>query len=333
MKSHLILHSTNDMNKQQWLDFRKNGIGGSESGTVLGLNKYMSSIELFYYKIMFPSEKPENEAMHWGNALEDLIADRWQYWDDSPQSMIKNFNEKKIIRRCRRMNAYITNPAYPNLFASVDRIINKNNSDMESVLECKTIAGYVIDQWENGIPPAYVVQLQQYLLVPELNNGEIAMLKDGRYMEVMPFEKNDVICNELLDKTNIFWQRVTNARDVLSKHGIEYYSDDLPMEIKQAISEHEPDPDGSIAYESFLKARFKGESPERSGTEIEYQMAVEYDKLNDALKSIEEQKREYGNRLMKSIGDSESINFGKERGKITWRPNKHGTRTFRCSVK
>ncbi len=51
MKSKLIQVSTIDMTDDQWYEFRDSGIGASEGSTVMGLNPYKSSIELFYEKI------------------------------------------------------------------------------------------------------------------------------------------------------------------------------------------------------------------------------------------------------------------------------------------
>ena len=32
----------------EWFEFRKNGIGGSEVGTVLGINRYDTNVRLFH---------------------------------------------------------------------------------------------------------------------------------------------------------------------------------------------------------------------------------------------------------------------------------------------
>jgi putative phage-type endonuclease len=320
------------MSKNDWLKFRHNGIGGSEMGAVLGLNPYMSSIELYYQKLMPPNDRMENQPMFWGNALESLIAERWQYWDGTPESMIENYSKGKIVRKCRRNNAYVINPDYPHIFASFDRVINKNGTDNESILEIKTISGYSVNQWEHGIPPSYVIQLQTYLLVPDMSSGEIAMLRDGRFMDVMTFERNESICNTIIERSTEFWNRVQSARDVLSKNGFEFYSDELPIEIKHDISIFEPEPDGTESYERFLNARWKSKPTSRSGTEIEYQLGIEYLKLSDEIKKLEEMQREFSNKLKLSIADDGEISFG-ERGKITWRENAKGTRVFGCKVK
>ncbi len=38
------------MNKEEWLEERKNGIGGSDAATILGLNPYKTNIDLWEEK-------------------------------------------------------------------------------------------------------------------------------------------------------------------------------------------------------------------------------------------------------------------------------------------
>ncbi len=42
--------STLEMSRQEWLEDRKKGIGGSDVGTILGLNKWKSPYQLWLEK-------------------------------------------------------------------------------------------------------------------------------------------------------------------------------------------------------------------------------------------------------------------------------------------
>ena len=46
-----IVHETKDMSKEQWLEARKCGIGGSDAASILGLNPYKSSVSVYIEKI------------------------------------------------------------------------------------------------------------------------------------------------------------------------------------------------------------------------------------------------------------------------------------------
>ena len=73
--SNLIYTSTAEMTPEQWLGFRKCGLGASEVGAVMGLSQYKSNVELFYDKIgQGLGFSVENIAMFMGTELEQFIA-------------------------------------------------------------------------------------------------------------------------------------------------------------------------------------------------------------------------------------------------------------------
>lgn len=74
-----IIAKTKNMEKQEWLMLRKNGIGGSEAGAVCGLNPYVSPLEVYVSKTCEGTceEIPDNEAMREGRDFEDYVAKRF----------------------------------------------------------------------------------------------------------------------------------------------------------------------------------------------------------------------------------------------------------------
>lgn len=336
MKKTLIRYSTLDMptGSEKWLQFRRNGVGGSEVGVVLGLSPYKSSVELFYEKLFPIKDTAENEAMHWGNALEELIADRWQYWDGDAAGMIKNFAEGKVHRKCSRMNCYIVNPDYPWLFSSLDRVIHKHNNDTRGILEIKTISGFVTRQWEHEIPPSHVVQLQDYLLVTELPYGELALLKDGRYMSVVPFVRNETICNKIVTKTKEFWDRVLAGRQILESLPQQAFSIDEVQDPAALGELHklEPPADSSEAYEQFLNTRYKGKPITMPGAQEHLEAAERYSEYGKEVKVWEEKQRTESNYLKTVMGEAEVIDLG-SRGKVVWRNDKKGIRRFNVNLR
>ena len=63
MKLHKLI-STVDMSHEEWLRYRKLGIGGSDAGSICGLNPYSSAIAVFQDKTQKEAgEKEDNEAM------------------------------------------------------------------------------------------------------------------------------------------------------------------------------------------------------------------------------------------------------------------------------
>jgi predicted phage-related endonuclease len=133
MRSDLIYTYTNDMTAYDWLMFRKNYVNASENSALLGIPSYQSALAIFWDKItQSVNVKDENFRMFMGKRQEAQIADLWQYWGGDEQSVIDNYNAKKKVRKCRRVNAFIQNPEFPWLSVSVDRLINKTWHQLEN---------------------------------------------------------------------------------------------------------------------------------------------------------------------------------------------------------
>jgi predicted phage-related endonuclease len=340
MKAHLLFTPTIDMTREVWLSHRHAGIGASEVGAVLGLDDYMSSLELYYYKIGdAPRFDIERMAAFMGRELEDMIAQLWQFWDphamNGEDSMIENFRAGRLVRKCRRVNAYVRNPAYPWLFVSLDRIINKHGSRGEGTLELKTISGFEADKWEAELPPKYVTQVNTQMAVCEFDYGEMAILRDGRRFNVLPFEISPSIVQHVITRTKAFWDRVTEARKLVNEKHLPAmrFNQRRLDELNAEIDKLAPEPDGTLAYANYLKERNQQATyAERRGNAIEHSDAIQHLDLTDRIKELGEKKQLYENRLKVALADHQVLDFGPE-GKVYWTNTQAGGRIFRNRVK
>lgn len=321
----------------KWDDFIFPCIGASEMGTVLGLNKWKSSVELFYEKVgLKNSFIGENADMFWGKILERDIAENWQYWDmDNPEIdiMIANYYAGNIQRRCRVVNFYIQNKDCPWIFVSLDRLINKNDAQKEGVLEVKTIRGYYAQQWESGTPPEYIVQVMTQIGVVELAYGELAILIDGRDMQVLPFDFTPTLFENIVAQSLVFFEKVKKAvaYEILKK----ICPNELMGKRYQAgIDSLSPDPDGSISYENYLKEAYVDNGLEKVGDDLDLLFAQRHERLKANHKLLVEQARLCKNHLKNSLKGYVSMNFGKlDPGRITWRRDRRGVKRFMIHIK
>lgn len=332
MKSKLILVDTKTMNQEDWLKYRKRGIGASEVGTIMGLNPYKSSIELFYEKIGEElGYSVENIAMFLGKEQEPLIADMWQYWGGDQESMIANYRAGNLVRKCQRVNAYVHNPDYPHLFVSLDRKINRHGDRGEGALEIKTIAGYESDKWEGGIPPYQIIQVQTQLLVCDFEYGELATLKNGRQFDVYQFERNQVIIDSILERTIEFWRRVELAREIVTSRfeAQRSFNYALVEQCNANLQQVEPEPDGSDAFNNFLKEKYRIALPgERQGTIVELEDAKAHKDAKARIKELEGIAQLHENKLKNAIRDGcDRLDFGTS-GYVSWKTDSNGTRRF-----
>ena len=335
MRSDLIVTTTEGMSHKDWLHFRTRGLGASDIGAVLGFSDYCSPMQKFDEKIsLIPKPKFENLSMFLGKRAENLNAEMWEFWDGSVEGMMKNFYAGTKVRRCRRINAYIQNPKYDWLFVSLDRIINKHGNVGEGALELKNLSSYEAEKWENGIPTTHLLQVQTQCLVAGFEYGELAIKQDDRNYNVYPFERNDAICEQIIDQTHDFWQRVKQARTIQTQifHAKQNFNLKLVEDLEGQLQELEPEPTGDDSVSDFLSEKYKrGVRGERTGSAVELSIAKNHLIKKEQLKTLEFEVREAENKIKNSMKDVEVLNFGKD-GKIFWTNSKTGSRIFRNKI-
>lgn len=319
----LKLTPTAKMTEAEWQNLRqtfvdRGMIGGSDAGTLLGLNKYKSSINLFYQAVgINPLPNKMNGAMLHGKQLESYVAECWQYFDGTEEGWVDNTLTNNKIKTFRKVKAIIENAKYPILFANIDGKITKHPKygRKAGVLEVKTISGYSADSYEAGIPPSYLVQLQHYMLVTEWQYGEIVYLKDGRELGCVSFEADRGIQDSILLAAEEFHNRVMAAKREIMK-----YQD--PNEQLQVASHFEPDADNSDAFNAFVSEKHKAREEEVTihGNDEHRDWASTYIDLNAQIKELESNKQLFQNRLKQVMEKEGATNMIlPEGGKITWR--------------
>ena len=333
---------------KEWLDYRTTGIGGSEMSTVLGLNKYSTVTRTFYEKIKaIEPQQIDNAKMFFGRYMEDNIAELWRYYDGTPEGWIENYKNKKIIRDCRSVNGFVVNPAYPWLFGSFDRVQNiKGGINLltgeklktEAVLEIKTLSYWSSQMWADGIPISYLIQIHCYMIILETDYAEIAILKDGNEFTVEKYQRDDSLCQRIIDISKSFWEnRVLPAKEAFSKkQEAERAGNISEMEKWDAeIQRYEPEPDNSEAYTEFMSERFLKERQYVEGT-MEYYDLCKQDKVLNGIKGIiDDERTGIKNILIKALTQkgAEQIDFGKL-GTCDWSERKGAkNRTFNNRIK
>ena len=337
MKSNIIITPTSELTKDEWLAFRSRGVGASDCGVILGLSPYKSSLELYYQKIgAVPTFNIENMAMFLGTEQEDFVATIWSYWGGDEESLIKNYREGNQVRKCKKINGYIQNAAYPWLFVSLDREINKQGDKGNGTLEIKLINSYEADKWESGIPPGYIAQVQTQMLVAGYDFGEMAILEDNRKFYVYPFETSEIIQKAIIEKTYDFWCRVIQGRKFVNEKylAMQQFNQRRVDELTHEIDQLAPEPDGTLVYADYLKQKFgRPLEAERKGTAEELTWAGMQRESADRMKEIQESKLLAENRLKMAMGDKfQMLDFGSQ-GRVYWSKQSDGKRVFRNKIK
>jgi putative phage-type endonuclease len=176
------------VDREQWIQERRMGIGGSDAAKVLGISKWGGPFTVWNEKVNGISGIEESEAMHFGTILEEVVA--------------REFSERTGMK-VRRRNSMTFDKKYPFMLANIDREIVGQRVG----LECKTAGAYRIDEWkDDGLPDEYYVQVQHYSSVMQWEGCWIACLIGGQRFIYKYVPRHDSFISQMIDDERYFWE-------------------------------------------------------------------------------------------------------------------------------
>ncbi|MFB5193169.1 YqaJ viral recombinase family nuclease [Alicyclobacillus fastidiosus] len=274
-----VLVSTREMDRAEWLLWRRKGIGGSDASAVAGFNPWRTVLEVFYDKInLFPIEiKEQNERMYWGNLLEDIVA--------------KEFTIRTGLK-VRKRNAMLQHPEHSFMIGDVDReIIDKKRG--KGILEVKTTDAFNRKEWEGDrIPDHYYIQLQHYLAVTGYSYGYFAVLIGGNKFIYREIDRDDEFIESLIKIESEFWQLIENR---------------TPPEVDSSKS-------ATNVLNSLYPRSVKNEIALPSEAKF---LVMQYDKALQDENDAKKRKEEAANKLKSMLGENEVGVIGDR--KVTWK--------------
>lgn len=193
----LRLVETKDLSRNEWLEVRKSGIGGSDAAAAIGLSPYMSPLELWVIKtgrdttLPRPDADDTTEPVYWGALLEPIVAASYT---------------KQTGNRVRRVNAVLRHPTIPFMLANIDREIV--GVPGVQILECKTAGEFGARLWREGVPEYVQIQVQHQLAVTGKPAADVAVLLCGQKLEVHRIERDDALIARLIPPEAAFWHYV-----------------------------------------------------------------------------------------------------------------------------
>ena len=183
----VTLAKTIDMTRNEWLEIRRQGIGGSDAAAIVGLDRYKSAFDVYADKIGLKEEQPDNEAMRQGRDLEDYVAQRFC---------------EETGKKVRRRNAILKHPEHTFMTANIDRWVVGENAG----LECKTTSILNKTKFAQGEFPAnYYVQCMHYMAVTGAERWYLAVLVLNKAFHVFTIERDENEIQALIEAEKYFW--------------------------------------------------------------------------------------------------------------------------------
>lgn len=226
------------LSEMEWLQLRKTGIGGSDAGALLGLNKISSPMKVYKDKVSEEIDQVTSEAMRVGHDLEEYVAQRFC---------------EATGKKVRKSNYMYRSIEYPWMIADVDRLVVGE----DAILECKTTNAWGASKWYDGeIPDSYIMQCFHYMAVTQKRACFIACLIMGIGFVYRKLEWDDEIINALVEKEAEFWNDYVVPRKIPEVDGSkccdEIIGSFYPSASKGAVVKLEGFDDGLAQREKII---------------------------------------------------------------------------------
>jgi len=176
--------------RQEWLEQRRTGIGGSDVAAILGMSKWKTPLQVYEDKIGIGQEQDDNPAMKWGRIHEPSI--RQEYAEATGRTVYVP-------------DGILAHPKHSFMLASLDGI-----TDDDRVFEAKTARSQ--DGWgepgSDEVPEAYALQVQHYLAVTGKQIADVAVLIGGSDFRIYTLHADNDLHEMLYEAESQFWNRV-----------------------------------------------------------------------------------------------------------------------------
>lgn len=282
------LVNTKDLSREDWLRFRKQGIGSSDAAAACGIHPYLSMLELWMIKTGRMSSNIDESIegyspMYWGNTLEPMVAKYYQ---------------EHTGNKVRRVNAILQHPGPDKAFmlANLDYAIT--GSEEVQVLECKTAGEHGAKLWKHGVPLYVTCQVQHQLAVTGKHAAHICVLLCGHEAKIYKVERDEQLIASIIEQERLFWQYVETDTPPTPDH-----SESAAKALKLLYPTH--------------KSSSKVDLRDDDGANKLFDQLLSY---RDYMQELEERHDQVKHQLQTLIADNEVAVF--EKGAISWKRSK-----------
>lgn len=173
--------------RTEWLQLRKQYIGGADAASVVGLNDYQSPYALWCEKRGTTTPFEGNLRTEVGTYLEEFIAKKF---------------EQETGKKVQNCNFSLINDLYPWAMADVDRMVVGE----DALLEIKSTSSLNLKHYRNGDYPArFYVQVMHYLAVTGKQKAYLAVLIGNSDFKIFEIERDEAEISALMEAEKQFY--------------------------------------------------------------------------------------------------------------------------------
>ena len=269
------------------VESRRQTIGGSDIGAILGENPYKTAYEL------------------WEEKVEGKSAD----FSKNKSVVIGNLLEHALLKKCALLNnksfgylGTVFHKEYKFLSANIDGLLINEDLNIYSMVEIKTASIFNKDDWGPSgsqiVPNSYYAQISHYMMVKEYDQAEIfvGFVDDSVIGEVLCElnasinEKRDPDYTEIVNKmeTRLYtFYRDPEMEALILESAISFYENHMKPWIEHGIKNPPPMDFSNKKFQDHLKKKYSIQE------ESQIKLSDEFIKIKDKYLSNMVQSKFY----------------------------------------
>lgn len=192
-KPYEIIADTRKMTHEEWLKMRYSGLGGSDAAVATGLSRWKTPFQLWSEKTNRIQPTKAGESAYWGSVMEPILRQEFA---------------KRSGFKVKEIHAFFRSVNHPYMLANIDGCVDLGNGQY-ALLEIKTAGAYAVQDWADGLPVEYFLQIQHYLYVTGLETAFVAVLLGGNKFENKQIDRDNDTIGNIVKLEGEFWSYVT----------------------------------------------------------------------------------------------------------------------------
>ena len=193
--------------REEWLQQRKAGLGGSDIGAILGLSKFRTPVDVWMEKTGRTAGQDETLQMRFGSYAEDFVAHEYS---------------AKTGRAVQRFTTMLHHSTAP-ILGNVDRLVipegQKRAAHQREIrtdrgLECKTVSAFATyndDEWgpegTDQVPASYLVQCATYMALTGCQFWDLAALFGNQEVRIYNLNRDQDLEEEVIARADEWWTK------------------------------------------------------------------------------------------------------------------------------
>src|SRR5579859_840052 len=184
LADHCVEVLPRDADRGEWLQMRRQGIGGSDCSAVMGMSKYASPYTVWEDKTGRAPAVEENEQMRWGTLLEEPIR------QEAMRRLGLDYTLPGMLRSLE----------FPWLQANLDGLASDGG-----IYEGKNTGQYLAADWDGQVPDHAELQCQHDMATCGATHAWVAGLIGGNRLAIARVDRDDALIALIVAHERKLW--------------------------------------------------------------------------------------------------------------------------------